>query len=294
MPNLWYGTQYCCGLAVRGEIGDKLNGFGVARIFTLALFCIFAGPTLIAVQMALDEDAKFWIGRTGLLALFVPVYITILFFVHCKSLEEGTASVRIFWWTMLPPALLLLVLGMEYMITAQFLYGQLKSRDCSAGGALPEKHMLQEAYVFSAGIYEQCLQRMKDERGGVDLLPSERPTLMACDEWIAHENLAWVKPWRSYKKQQARQKTLRRELDYLASVEANHLCGGFCEVGDQLFSDEGVPTDGGRCTHYVAHKFLVIHDEGKTVFFLGFALAWLCVGLGTGMAKTLHTMGYST
>jgi hypothetical protein len=58
-----------------------------------------------------------------------------------------------------------------------------------------------------------------------------------------------------------------REYKYLASMEANHVCAGFCQPGPNLFTDYDVSgKQGSKCAPIVAHKFLVVQHEAQQLF----------------------------
>ncbi|CAK0869627.1 unnamed protein product [Prorocentrum cordatum] len=57
-----------------------------------------------------------------------------------------------------------------------------------------------------------------------------------------------------------------REWDYLAQVEANHFCGGFCEPGPSLFVDYDLSgRQGGKCAPLVGLKFGVVQYQAQLV-----------------------------
>merc|ERR1719478_2094564 len=47
----------------------------IAYMFTLTAFTILAAPTMICIQLGSDVDAGFWIGKWGLVAFLVPVFL---------------------------------------------------------------------------------------------------------------------------------------------------------------------------------------------------------------------------
>merc|ERR1719276_33412 len=71
----------------------------------------------------------------------------------------GNLSRRFFVFVVVLPAVFFCLLGGYYMSQGSYLYGQLKSDDCSGGGFLPQKRELQEAYDAALKLYSGCMIR---------------------------------------------------------------------------------------------------------------------------------------
>jgi len=271
----------------------------IAYMFTLTAFTILAAPTIISIQLGLDVDAAFWIGKWGLCALFVPVFLIGQHFYHLWMLNDRKRRRRyIFIIVPVLPAVLFMVIGGTYMSTSRHLYGQLKAEDCSASSPVPAKFWMQNAYDEAHAAYDQCLVRLQKENFGHPL--RRHPNLQSCTEWDAlRENKKGVEPWKGYKVSPG---TLRQHnpsnehrWQYLADVEINHLCGGFCKAGPSLFvSYDLVGRRGGSCAQFVAFRFLSIMHWGIVVFSIG--LLVLCLSIPTYIFSRsfLTNMGYKS
>jgi len=271
----------------------------VAYVFTLAAFTVLAAPTIISIQLGLDVDAAYWIGRWGLLAIFVPIFLLGQHFYHLWMLAHSSRRRRyIFVFTPVLPAVLFMIIGGTYMSFARHLYGQLKSSDCSGNSPTPAKFWMQEAYDEAHDAYKQCVARLEKENFGEPL--RRHPNLQSCQEWeTLLENGGGVVPWKGYKISAG---TLRQHnpsnnhrWQYLADVEVNHLCGGFCTQGPALFvSYDEVGRVGGSCAQFVAFKFLSIQHWGLVVFAIGLITVCLAIPGYIYSRSFLTTLGYKS
>merc|ERR1719223_415914 len=94
----------------------------------------------------MDSDVVFWVGRWSLLAILVPIWIVAMFIIHIFMVQRNTPRKHLLLWTVALPAIFFCIMGGVFMNRGNYLYGQLKSSDCSGGGFLPEKEHLQNAY----------------------------------------------------------------------------------------------------------------------------------------------------
>lgn len=271
----------------------------IAYMFTLTAFTILAAPTIISIQLGFDVDAGFWIGKWGYLAFFVPFFLVGQHFYHLWMLGDRTRRRRyIFIIVPVLPAVLFMIIGGTYMSFSRHLYGQLKSEDCRPDGPTPAKFWMQEAYDEAQAAYNQCLARLvKDNQG----LPLRRhPNLQSCTEWDdLLANRKGVVPWKGYKTSPG---TLRQHnpsndhrWQYLADVEVNHLCGGFCSPGPSLFvSYSQTGHRGGSCAQFVAFRFLSIMHWGTVVFAMGLITVVLSIPTYVFSRSFLTNMGYKS
>lgn len=280
------------------------NGYSVrsflAYIFTLSMFVIFSAPTIISIQLGLDEDVAFWIGRWGLCALFVPVFLLGQHFYHMWMLAEVNRRRRyIFIIVPIIPAVMFMVIGGIYMSFARNLYGQLKSSDCSEDGALPAKFRMQQAYEIANAAHDKCLARLQEENMGVPL--RRHPVLQSCPEWqeLLGEKESTVVPWKGY---QHTPGTLRQanpsnnhRWKYLARVELNHVCGGFCKSGPAAFvSYDKLGRFGGTCAQFIAFRFLSVMHWGIVVLAIGAVVILLTIPMYIFSRSFLTNMGYKS
>jgi len=271
-----------------------------AYMFTLTAFTIFAAPTIISIQLGLDVDAGFWIGKWGLIALFVPVFLLGQHFYHLWMINNDRERRRyIFFLVPVLPAALFMIIGGVYMSFARGLYGQLNADDCTPSGPVPAKYWMQEAYDEARGAYDQCLTRLRNDNMGAPL--RRHPNLQSCTEWtdLFETQDKRLTPWKGYKVSPG---TLRQfnpsnihRWQYLANVEINHICGGFCKPGPSLFvSYDHTGRQGGSCMQFVAFRFLSIQHWGTVVFTIGLMIVLISIPTYVMSRGFLNTMGYKS
>lgn len=310
-------------------------GLPLVYSYFFAVSCLFAPPTILCLQFGMDSDVVFWIGRWSLLALLVPIFIVVMFSVHIFMVSRGTPRRRIFLWTVAVPAIFFCIMGGLFMNRGTYLYGQLKSNDCSGGGFLPEKVDLQTAYNEAHAIYGACINRLYNDNGQ-QTLPF-RPTLWGCEEWGTWQmgQEGHDEPERDRSDRSGRESTpsedssgdrnrgdrrregdidrdfrggrraargvpevnddhlVQRQMGYLASVESNHVCGGWCEPGPMLWTSYSeVGRGGGKCTPYVAHKFLSVSHQGFVILCLELLTVVVAAVYYLQSSKTLSELGY--
>jgi len=271
----------------------------MAYMFTMVLFVLLSAPTIISIHLGMDNDSAFWIGRWGLVSLAVPVFLFGQHFYHLWMLQDRTRRRRyIFVIAPVVPAVLFMIIGGTYMSMARHLYGQLMSSDCNPTGTLPAKYWMQEAYEEAGAAYKQCVTRMEEENMGQEL--RRHPTLQSCEEWSKlMSQQQGVVPWKGYKVTPG---TLRQHnpsndhrWQYLANVELNHLCGGFCKPGPPLFASYDLTGRmGGACSQFVAFRFLSIMHWAIVIFSIGLTIVVLSIPTYLYMRPFLTNMGYKS
>jgi len=276
----------------------------LAYMFTISNFVLMSAPTIISIKLGMDVDASFWIGRYGLLAVAVPIFIIVQHLYHLMMIDH-TPSRRRYIFLVVPvvPAVLFMVIGGIYMSESRYLYGQLRSDDCAVNSAMPEKFAMENAYVQAREAYDQCRARLLKQNMGQPL--RRHPNLQSCSEWdeLLEGSTKGVQPWKgqgisSY----SDQLTLRRHnpghehrWQYLADVELNHMCGGFCEAGPTLFvSYASTGRQGTSCSQVVAFKFLAIWHWATVVFAIGLVTLVLCIPTYVWSRSYLAALGYKS
>jgi len=273
----------------------------VAYMFTLTAFTVFAAPTIISIQLGMDNDAAFWIGQWGKVAIVVPIFLLGQHFYHIWMINNRRERRRyIFFIVPVIPAVLFMIIGGTYMSFARHLYGQLKSGDCTESGPTPGKFYVQRAYDEARAAYDQCLFRLQSDNLGQPL--RRHPNLQSCNEWddlLQREGNTAITPWKGHKVSPG---TLRQHIpynnhrwQYLANVEINHVCGGFCTPGPSLFvSYDHSGRQGGSCAQFIAFRFLSIMHWGTVLFTVGLIVILLAIPTYVMSRNFLNTMGYKS
>ncbi|CAK0862499.1 unnamed protein product [Prorocentrum cordatum] len=243
-PAPWSYLPYYVGEAEKARVQ-------VPYVVSLSALCVYAAPTIISIRLGTDPDAAFWIGRVGLVACLVPVFLALMHLVHSAELARGRARRSTVSITAIVPGVVLAVTGIVYSAESAFLQSHLMSDDCIARSSQPlsEKPRLQAAYALGLRAYAACQERHYDDNGREMLPRSPHPTLQQCTQWrTADDSLVLgedLVTWRGYVDEQTvaewflgslgfdlvsknywadrpqREHTYYwREWDYLAQVEA--------------------------------------------------------------------------
>eukprot|EP00928_Gymnodinium_smaydae_P090683 TRINITY_DN74442_c0_g1_i1.p1 TRINITY_DN74442_c0_g1~~TRINITY_DN74442_c0_g1_i1.p1 ORF type:complete len:302 (-),score=36.69 TRINITY_DN74442_c0_g1_i1:32-877(-) len=242
-----------------------------ARAFTVACFLVYAGPCVIAFQLGSDPDVAYWIDRS---ALFVAALLPLLFvgqhFLHVLQVRAGQSRMPLLLAASVLPALALSISAGHYGFEANNLQGMLMSDMCLASH-LPAKRRLQMAYMDGYGLHLKCLQRY-----GLDpntQLLTRYPLLQNCKEWadyhdthVGTEKLA--------------------DLHYLATVEANHVCGGFCQPGPMLWTPmRKFHQQDNACASDVGLKFRTVERIADSLFWVSFFIGFVSL-IGLAVAPS--------
>lgn len=270
----------------------------IANGFSLVQFCAFASPFIISLEMACDPDVAFWIGEWGYLVFLVPVIIITQHILHFWMLRKPHRMQRsIFIAVPVSCAVIVGIVGCIYYSMGRYFHGQLASHDCNEGSSVYAKYWLQQAYDEAYAVHQQCNSRLQAENGGMPLL--RQPTLPGCEEWRD-----FLDARRGEKTgdrlgigpgglKQFSAENFALQWEYLSWVEAEHICGGFCDIGPSLFvSSDLLGRAGGACAHQVAFKFLSVSDNGFKILIIGLLIFALAVPSYFFAIPQLKALGY--
>merc|ERR1719277_194249 len=95
---------------------------------------------------------------------------------------KGKAKKSLLYFVVIATSACLMITGGTCMSKSRYLYGQLKSEDCSGTGGMTDKFFLQEAYVQAHKLYDDCYARLFKANGNMPL--PRRPILQNCEEWV--------------------------------------------------------------------------------------------------------------
>jgi len=231
----------------------------VAYFCTLIQLCLYAAPVIMCLQMAMDSDVVYWIGGFGKWALVVPLYTFIIHWIHVKQITANKQTRAIFGF-MIVPLIFLTVIGSMFTTPAARVKAGLISGECSGKG-LERKAELQQAYEQALSVYNICAERTRREQGFEATF--RVVTLPMCKEWFLNANgtnPSVIIPRSGYSKERV------RDFHYLATLEANHVCSGFCRPGPSLWTGfHELGSKGSRCAPLVATKFMTIRRRADMI-----------------------------
>mmetsp|Transcript_41204 Transcript_41204/g.113662 ORF Transcript_41204/g.113662 Transcript_41204/m.113662 type:complete len:319 (+) Transcript_41204:153-1109(+) len=281
-----------------------------AYAFTFSLISAFCAPFVLSTQLGADPDVAFWIGRGAFFALLLPPFFVAQHVVHMALLRRGRPKKMLLMASFLLPAVGLCVVGGTHMSKARYLHVQLTSEDCSGAGGLVEKSMLEVAFGHAQEVYDHCSKRLVKENDGVQL--QQRMVLQACEEWT--HNKGFLDTMKNAAQNKTNDDKRRNSLgspakgsdlrpfrpgsdylySYLANVEMNHHCGGFCTPGPMLWFDSNAavrPLD--TCAPLVGLKFSTVERQCELLFWTS-AAAGIFGIFGIAVSKPmLDQLGYS-
>lgn len=270
----------------REEAGIKQ---GIAFFYTLGLFCVFAPGMIILVALGSDPDVGYWISHVGMLALLVPVIIVLQHLVHLRFLKIDRPVPRAFFLLAAAiPAVYYTGAGAWYMTGASYVYSGLDVNDCNAESS----HRLQKAYGEALDLYHKCMLDLYQANGNQTV--QERPSLQSCENWQEQKDKAH-RNWKAFMMKNYVPGTVwTHEWYYLATMEANHLCAGFCQGGPVLWTP-GIASvaESVGCRKFVAVKMLVVWRQGMVAMVSGIFILLSAIGLFFLLKGSLTTLGYT-
>lgn len=303
--------------AVVAQIAEAADAATEARrslayLATLSLLCLYATPVVCALHLGLDADSAFWMGRFGLAAAIVPVYIVAVHVGHLAHLARGGRSRSAFAWAAIVPAVLLCMIGAAYVVLARQLdLAHFEDREeCAQPDAPPHMLELQAAYDQARAALSDCARR--SPHSGL-----QPPTLQLCQEWngkppptVNVSEEVWevlnnpngtaamgdAEAWTIFpqRKQTKLRKDWGRELKYLATAEASHACSGFCESGPMLWhaADSVVGFAGQPCAPYIGLKLRNTWGSGAAVVLASIVSCVVFLALLLAAGPLLGRAGY--
>eukprot|EP00927_Polykrikos_kofoidii_P071036 TRINITY_DN67373_c0_g1_i1.p1 TRINITY_DN67373_c0_g1~~TRINITY_DN67373_c0_g1_i1.p1 ORF type:complete len:320 (-),score=40.59 TRINITY_DN67373_c0_g1_i1:88-1047(-) len=230
---------------------------------SVMLFLVYLVPFQLSLQLGLDQDVNFWMGSAMFcVAVALPISLFVIHLVHVQLAMRGLRRQEFLIVSVFILSTCLCVLSGVSSGWARTLEQQLMSQDCTKSNGVVDKLLLQEAYVDALKTYDACVSRLFKENGQKPLM--RRPLLHMCQEYHGNgQNLsiamkitnATSNMQRLFAKREARVHSDRLS-NYLAGVEQNHACGGFCHRGPRLWSPPGLKDE--ACSRFVALKFKTV------------------------------------
>jgi len=200
-------------------------------IFTLVAFALFGSPVMAGFELAMDTSVAYWIGHRAWLVLLVPIMLAICHLVHV--FKGGRPVYFAMLFSTVIPAVVLMSVGYSHWFALDGIVDGLLSTDCRMG----EKVALNEAYLQAESVLLKCLGRMQNGTKQADL-----KTYLVLDD--CEEYQVPTRDSDQYSKWRAR-------WAYLAALEDEQDCGGWCFVGQTSL---WTPRDQNRdlCSHSAA------------------------------------------
>jgi len=215
---------------------DPRKQFDLLRVFptafTICTLLLFTSPLVKCIDLAFDTDCSFWMGHAPQVCAFVP--LVLISGAHAVHVVRGRPSRLAVVVSLIGSSLVLLVLFMRYMGRGMELGTRFISNDCRT---FPSKYKLEGEWQAARAFHEACIEKSGVAHVMIEDCTGYQDDLKKHPEW-----------------------------HYLASLERRHLCGGWCDVGPQLWGFEDTP--GVPCSHIVGDvMWAKVERLGTQLFF---------------------------
>lgn len=184
---------------------------------TLCCFAIYSYPLVSAMYLGGQRNVQFWAGRYGQWSLLVPFIFLGGYAVQVQFAAPRRVVVLV---TALLPAVIFLLIGNSYHASSYHVADQLLSTDCTT---FTKKRELDRAWFMAHAFYIDCLKRLSSHAGSAG---QELHIEDAMKVYRIHHCEEYDEAYLQYEE----------EWSYLAYVEENHLCSGWCQIGPRLWS----------------------------------------------------------
>lgn len=242
-------TEQQISLEEQEEAKGTFKNVNLLEIFPDAfLFCclfLFIMPWMKAYFLVTDSSTQYFMGSFPLVVLMVPIiFIVVAHFIHSS---KGLPSKGAVILAIIGSALVLGCLGYSVALKSMRLSGGFKSSDCNS---FYEKYKLQQQWVAAQEFRKGCKQAAA----------SPSFPLWDCPgyEEAKKQNPGWT---------------------FLASVEAEYGCGGWCSPSSSIWSYSAGVKD--SCDSLVAQSLedKVVPLAVEVVMYQLLVLAICCVSL---------------
>lgn len=196
------------GLAF-GKPLDVMETF--PTLFTTFCFGTFITPIILSYHVGRDPQVLFWIGDYINWVIFLPVLYVWAHIYHTMYRVPSKVVVVI---CLIGSCIVILVLGEHVLLDAYGRANELTARDCET---FPRKMQLQRSWEAARTYYANCMTSMAGDLGISYESAVATYRIGDCSDYPTQldQNSDWT---------------------YLASLEEQHLCAGWCEPGHAIWT----------------------------------------------------------
>lgn len=229
----------------------------VADMHTFALLLVFTPPFILSMWFPSNKESVYWTGRGSYAALCVPVFICVL---HIAQRFMKAPPKLLFVGSFWLPAMVFVIIGAVYMNDARLHQRGLQPADCEGNS---EGGKLQKAYTVAYEVAANC----KFGKGAV------APTsVMGCPNYKTAKE-----EW-------------NEEFNYLAVLEAQHPCGGFCKAGVRLWYGAG--NSAPSCRTFVQERLKAIYSLSSLLMWYSIFVMIVAAPTYIYLAPVFSKLGY--
>jgi len=182
--------------------------------FLMTCFGVFAVPMAIVLHMGGDPTVMQFVAHYHKVVLILPAIFILAYIVHMRS--RGQPNRIVITVTLILSCIVLLILGETYMVTAYQKVPLLASTDCAV---LQEKYSIQQEWENARGFYATCM--------------SEKTTT---------DKISFAAAVAAYRIEDcdgyATQLKTHPVWAYLAGLEENYRCAGWCQEEQPMWTKE--------------------------------------------------------
>lgn len=245
----------------------------LCHFYTIALFCLFGAPTIMLWTVGNDVDAQYWISSIGIFAWLVPAFIVGAHYLQVRAMRMDKPVPKWFFLVVvLVPAIFFFFAGAMY-----WRQGKSQAASMHGGeGCKGDDLNLNRAYLKAESLWNACVVKQAKLNGDQPLMAL--PKVQSCPNYIKVEQETGFRNWKGYDNDaDVAAMSMTEEWRYLALAEVNHICAGWCDIPNapfkpRLWSGAGTPAE--PCQNFVAHKMLVIEQQGWIVMWVA---TWIMV-----------------
>lgn len=237
----------------------------IATMTTFALFLLFAPATICSIHLGMDPDVRYWCGWFGMCAWVIPFLLIVQHIIHARIHEPKRMLVIV---SVLLPSVFFSAVGGVYMHELNLAATRLYDGDCNT---FQEKSALQSEYQAALELYDKCTARLEKDGSGPE------PTIETCNEYQEVESRADTDDLRRWQ--------------YLARVEPQYMCAGFCTGGKSLWTRN--PNYLPPCARFMALKLYYQASLASCCLWYSVGIIVLYFPAHMLMAPFFRTMGYS-
>lgn len=181
--------------------------------FTAFCFAIFVTPIVLCYHIGRDPQVLFWIGDYLNWVLFLPILFVWAYLYHviCRRPSKFVMTI-----CLIGSSVVILVLSQHVLLDAYDRANEFTARDCDT---FPRKLELQRSWEAARTFYASCMAETAEELGIGYASAVSTYRIEDCADY-------------------ATQLDRNPDWGYLAELEEEHYCAGWCERGHAIWTLE--------------------------------------------------------
>lgn len=197
---------------VRSIYGKQLDIWEMfPSLFTAFCFTVFVTPIILCHHVGSDPQVLFWIGDYINWVLFLPVLFV---WAHIYHMIVRIPSKFVMVTCLIGSCVVILCLSQHVLVNAFDNANAFAARDCET---FPRKMELQRTWEAARTFYANCMSDVADE---LDITYESAVSAYRIEDCSDYTTQLEQNP----------------DWEYLADLEEQHLCAGWCERGHAIWT----------------------------------------------------------